>query len=1268
MHILSLNVRGLRDNTKRGNMFEWLKGQKADVVFLQETHCHLKKDAVKWSREWSNDPNDSIWSLGTTRSKGVSILLNKKSFGATIKISNSIIDANGRTIKSILHVNEQKFRLLNVYAPNNEAERVKFFISLQYLLNDDIDAENILGGDFNCVMNSDEDRNNCNGKNDVGQIDLHYLTNVCELEDIWRRRYPNKSDYTWKGRGRESRNDFWLTSLSLDNQIDNVFNNYAPYTDHKSINIVLRTNETERGKGIWKMNTSNIINEQYKESFIEMWTNWQSKKPLYNDIKVWWDIGKRYIKKLTQEYSRQISLEKRTILKELETSITSFKRNGNNHEELELMEKEYEAIHSKQVEGAKIRSKIQWWEEGEKSTKYFHNLEKKNGKDKAWEKIWGDNGESIHGTDNIQKRQVQFYRDLYTSQNLDMNEKEYFLQGNTNCLTEDSKIFLDSMLSKEEMCNAIKKMPNNKSPGSDGIPIEFYKVYWNIICDDLFEVFQRGLEDQQLAYTQYLALIILLYKKGPREDIKNWRPISLLNVDYKILSKVLAERLKSVLPEIIHGDQRGCVPGRYIGENIRLIDDLLFEIENQSENPIILLLDQEKAFDRVEWNWLFSTLESFNFGTKFVSWLKILYKDAKSCIMTNGVQSEYFDISRGIRQGDSLSALLYIIQFEPLAHKLRTSSLIEGISLNLKHCENENIEVRGCQYVDDSNSMLKSKENISQFLHIMYRFEKTSGSKMNMHKSVGLTIHENMEEVVEDLRLTAGPAKVLGVPLGKNKNMKEFWESLIAKMKTKLDIWKSRDLSLEGRSYLIQSIAVSQILYAIEMQHIDEKHIKEIDKIIWDFLWCGKKCTIARNICTLPRHMGGLGLADLKTKIKVKRVNWIIRMLKDHSGQAWSKLIENYLRCLDNEFGIHFFTLKVTDSSDKINLLRIPDFYKECITYFQEMCRKARCRTNDDDEIIWCNHKYLFNGQTLKFAHWAKSGITSKSHLYKEGRIDDQGIYEKLNHKAGYMFELRTIKSVFPASGEFHTPSNTSEVLEERENILNYKFQVPGRGLKTLQELSSRDIYDIFLQSYDLDIKSKRYWSEKLGIDETDYTAWFTQNFMNKMIPRKVKDFNWKLFHGLINTESRLKRMKYSDGICKMCTTGEIENIDHLLFECTGNKNIWNLMENIFRSTFGRIFLISLKMAISGYWNPDQSHSRIEVSLINALLGICRYHIWKIRNSVKYGNDQISYIQRLKFLKFDMESHLNILLLSVNMCKKSKETLTTILGQIRIIM
>ena len=808
-----------------------------DIAFLQETHCHLKKDENMWSKEWSRSIKDSYWSRGTSRSKGVAVLFNTNFLSDHMSVSDVVIDANGRSIKLILNTDNTKYSLLNVYAPNNECERVKFFLEMQHLLNDSIEVENIVGGDYNCTMQSEKDRYNCSGKNDIGQVDLHYMLNAYNLEDIWRIRNPEKKEYTWEGRGKKSRIDFWLTSTSLNNQIENTFHTFAPYTDHSAICLTLRTQETVRGRGVWKMNTSHLFNNRYKVELSQLWTHWRDKRHEYKDVRTWWDVGKRHIKNMTIRFSKESKTDDQCKLDELEGKLNDKKFNEGDIDEINRLQFQYESIHSKKTEGAKIRSRIQWWEEGERSTKFFHNLEKRNGKNKLWDKILDKDGNTLCGLENIQKTQVEFYKELYHTQNL-QNDDGYFLEHVNASLSESSKAHLDSIITKEEILKALKKMSNNKSPGEDGIPVEFYKLNWNMISDDLLEVYRTGLDDKQLSYTQYLAIIILLYKKGSREDIKNWRPISLLNVDYKILSKVLAERLKSVLPEIINGDQRGCVPGRFIGENIRLIDDLIFEVENSTENPIILMLDQEKAFDRVEWNWLFSTLEKYNFGSTFIGWLQALYKDAKSSILTNGVQSEYFEISRGIRQGDALSALLYIIQFEPLAQKLRASNLIEGISLNLKNCGNQSIEVKECQYVDDSNSMLKNKENIDNFLEVMDKFERVSGSKINLHKTVGLIVRENMEEVFHELRLTTGPEKVLGIPLGKtNDNDKEFWESLISKMKTKLDIWSSRDLSLEGKTYVIQSLAVSQLLYSIEMKNIDNRYIDSINQFIWDFFY-----------------------------------------------------------------------------------------------------------------------------------------------------------------------------------------------------------------------------------------------------------------------------------------------------------------------------------------------------------------------------------------------------------------------------------------------
>ena len=149
-------------------------------------------------------------------------------------------------------------------------------------------------------------------------------------------------------------------------------------------------------------------------------------------------------------------------------------------------------------------------------------------------------------------------------------------------LTEESKSNLDKDIHLDELSKAFYKMMNNKSPGQDGICVEFYKVYWNDVKNDVLEVFVHDLNNKQLVYSQHMAVIKLLYKKGNRHAIKNWRPISLLNVDFKILSKALAKRIKNILPELTNTDQRGCIKGRYIGENIRLVEDIMHAKDDES--------------------------------------------------------------------------------------------------------------------------------------------------------------------------------------------------------------------------------------------------------------------------------------------------------------------------------------------------------------------------------------------------------------------------------------------------------------------------------------------------------------------------------------------------------------------------------------------------------------------------------------------------------------------------------------------------------------
>ena len=204
----------------------------------------------------------------------------------------------------------------------------------------------------------------------------------------------------------------------------------------------------------------------------------------------------------------------------------------------------------------------------------------------------------------------------------------------------------------EECSKALQLLPNNKSPGSDGFTTNFYKFFWNGMKHWIYDSFNYSFDNKKLSTFQRMGILNLLPKKD--KDLRclaNWRPVSLLNTDYKILTKLLAIRLQKVIPTIINSDQVGYIKNRYIGENIRILSDIL-EITNLEDmEAYITQIDFEKAFDSIEWDFLFKTLTVLNFGENFISWVKTLYTDISACAGNNGNYSEYFLLSRSIRQG-----------------------------------------------------------------------------------------------------------------------------------------------------------------------------------------------------------------------------------------------------------------------------------------------------------------------------------------------------------------------------------------------------------------------------------------------------------------------------------------------------------------------------------------------------------------------------------------------------------------------------------------
>lgn len=331
--------------------------------------------------------------------------------------------------------------------------------------------------------------------------------------------------------------------------------------------------------------------------------------------------------------------------------------------------------------------------------------------------VINDQGIHISDQSKILQEQFTFYKNLYSNRDIDSADDSFFIHNSK--LTQEQQDLCEGNLSYEECYMSLKGMENGKSPGSDGFTTDFYKFFWKDLGPFVYRSLFFGYECGQFSDFQCQSVITCIPKEGKdRRHIGNWRPISLLNTDIKIASAAIANRLKSVLNFIISDTQKGFMKGRFIGENTRILYDLMHYLENNNKSGLLLLVDFEKAFDSINWDFLKKALQSFNFGPSICKWFETLYNAAKSCVINNGNLSNFFNLERGCRQGDPLSPYLFIIGVELLSLKLKSNNNIHGISVNDQ-------EMLLSQYADDIFLTLDGREqSLDETLHCFNNLQK----------------------------------------------------------------------------------------------------------------------------------------------------------------------------------------------------------------------------------------------------------------------------------------------------------------------------------------------------------------------------------------------------------------------------------------------------------------------------------------------------------------------------------------------------------------
>ena len=660
IQIVSYNCRGLNSLEKRRDVLDYLKSKNCNIYCLQDTHF-TEKDQQSVQNLWGGE---CVFNSFSSSQRGVAILFNKN---FEYKILEMKKDQDGNLLGLNIKLEENKITLITVYGPNTDSP--DFYNKVSEVIEDFKNESIIITGDYNLVQNQTLDTYNYQNVNNPKAKDkVHDLIEYYNLNDPFREMYPDSKRYTWRKANplKQARLDFFLVSQCLYPSVHDVKIQNSYRSDHSPIILQLKLNNFSIGRGLWKFNNSLLFDKEYIKSVKEVISKTieQYASPVYNrenlstidpnDIQftindqLFFETLLTEIRGKTISYASFRKKERNRLEQILSEDITKLEQSVQTNETIELIEKkktDLRIFRQEKIRGQYIRSKMQWIEEGEKPSKYFINLETKNYVNKTIPKLIVQNEKVIEDQKQILKEAMKYYQDLYTKKETinSIKVKDYISHCDIPKLSDNIKQKLEGEITYSELTDAVKRMKNGKSPGSDGYTIEFFQFFWIDIGKFVYRSIKYGYKHGEMSVTQRQGIITCIPKGDkPKIYMKNWRPISLLNSTYKLASSCIAERIKTVLPSLISNDQSGFIPGRFIGENTRLIYDILHFTEENDIPGILLLIDFEKAFDSISWTFIEQVLDLFNFGKSIKHWIQTFYTNIKSAVTQNNFLSEFF--------------------------------------------------------------------------------------------------------------------------------------------------------------------------------------------------------------------------------------------------------------------------------------------------------------------------------------------------------------------------------------------------------------------------------------------------------------------------------------------------------------------------------------------------------------------------------------------------------------------------------------------------
>ena len=1091
----------------------------------------------------------------------------------------------------------------SIYAPTQDKEHGQLIVlsQLKEQLMAYSDELMLLGGDFNIALDPGKDRrgNHTQINSRRYRRALKETLETLDLVDYWREINPNSRRYTFHRKNQASRLDYWFTSNFFKNKIKKCTIDIGTHSDHSPVILRVNTDISRGGPGSWKLNNNLLQDNEYVQAIKDLLAEIKSEETGLDDSSHW-DYIKYRIKTCSISFSRDKANKEKHQINELRKRLRELIEHHDNQTdqtlEISSIKKEIEFLQNKKAQATIFRSKCNWSQHSEKPTKYFLNLEKKNYSNKLISHLKQADGTITNDSLKILQIMENYYKDLYREDETDslLAEPNVFITDDMPKLTNYEKDCLEAGISEGELFYALKCLRNNKCPGSDGFSVEFYKTFWEDIKQLLHKSLLLSNEVGYLSTEQRRGIISLIPKKeADRQTLNNWRPITLLNVDYKILTKALALRLKRQISNLIFTDQTGYVAGRYIGTNVRTIEDIIEYTDKTKEPGYLLALDFQKAFDSVSWSSIPEALKLYGFG-HYIRWVQIIYRDSETCISNNGYNSKWFNPKRGTRQGCCLSPFLFVLVLELLAIATRNEQNIRGIHIGSK-------EINLTIQADDLTLFLKDPQSIDYVLDFLESFRRYTGLKINKEKSHILPLGRNLGKPMNDIPFQGcDKVTILGIIFSSNRSEEQHYEwnykSRLEKCKNICEDWRNRTLSIKGKVTVVNSLVTSIMLYPTTNTTVPDRVYVEFRKIINKFIWGSSVNRVAYQTLCLNIEKGGLKLLDLGSMVKAAHIKWVKRLYMSDQ-ERWT-MFPRYTYNVNLSL-YHIFFAKKKKSFKHTSSL----FYRDILASWLEIYyREPLSEEERQNENIW-NNDYIKVGEAPYWKVWEKAGVV---HVYDIISNNTIMFIEQMENtydiKCNFL-QLLQMRSAIPWKKHM-----TMESLDIDPMCL-FIQNAEGEA-KNVFHLSSKTIYNIIMETSCKTPTAQLSWGKlypKLTPNSEIWERIYLTSFKCTR-ESKLQSLQYKVYHRIVPCNRYLFKRKGVDSPeCTFC--GMEDNILHFFLYCPNVAFFWITLKKWLKNVLALSIVDEIEEGLI-FNNPNNNK---EAKIENFILLTVKFYIYRQR-------------------------------------------------------